>query len=281
MILALAAVASLLLSLPSHAQTSGTNTVSRNGYYFNQTTGQRTTVDGVILDTEVSPASAMVLIQPSWITTRFVYGADGVSTGWTSPKCLTVDSTSVPAQTLGYNRLALLIYPQFEDSVGAALFAIQVRGHQNSATDSLSTFAFGLTHSALAAAQSAPDTINSFLDMQVPKIQFGSSGLDTARTTPGERLLLMSPNINTQSGILVMLKDRDGTFLNAPYVSIRWRIMNTYGANLTSWTHTDGTATGVAAFGQAIKRTNLTAAGQTGGDTRFVILRADLVGWRE
>jgi hypothetical protein len=116
--------------------------------------------------------------------------------------------------------------------------------------------------------------------MQVPKIQFGSSGLDTARTTPGERLMVLGPNINTNSSVLVMLKDRDGTFISAPYLSIRWRIMNTYGPNLTSWTHTDGTASGVIGFGVGQKRSNI-ANGQSSGGDRTVILRADLVGWRE
>lgn len=42
---ALLAVA-VSLSTTAHAQTSGTNTVVRNGYYFNATTGQQTDVNG-------------------------------------------------------------------------------------------------------------------------------------------------------------------------------------------------------------------------------------------
>lgn len=46
MLLALAAVAALLFALPAHAQTSGTNTVLRNGYYFNSATNQKTNSAG-------------------------------------------------------------------------------------------------------------------------------------------------------------------------------------------------------------------------------------------
>jgi hypothetical protein len=90
----------------------------------------------------------MKLLAPSFFSARFVYGADGLRAasggiiGWDSPKCVTSDSSVALAPTLGYNRLALFITATFEDSVGAALFAVQWRGAGGTAaSDSSNTFA--------------------------------------------------------------------------------------------------------------------------------------------
>lgn len=238
--------------------------------------GAKVTPTGSLQVSVESPASSMVLIQPSWITTRFVYGADGVSTGWTSPKCLTVDSTSVPTQTLGYTRLALLVYPQFDNLIAAAQFAIQVNGHQYSSTDTLSSFAWSMTHPSRSGG---PDSLNSLLDFKATRIQFGSGGDDTLLTTPGERIFFIGPNLNTHSGILIPLKDTDGTWISAPYISIRWRIMNTFGSAFTAYGQGAAFAFGSPAVTQAGVATE---KGTSGASTpRTVILRADLVGWRE
>lgn len=102
---------------------------------------------GRLKTAEQLPASNMKLLAPSFFSARFIYGADGnlaadASTiGWNSPKCVTADSTVLLQPTLGYNRLALFFTVTFEDSVGAALFAIQWRGTGNSsASDSTNTF---------------------------------------------------------------------------------------------------------------------------------------------
>lgn len=50
----LLAAACCLVSVAAHAQTAGTNTVERNGFYFNATTGQQTDVNGNVLVTDAA-----------------------------------------------------------------------------------------------------------------------------------------------------------------------------------------------------------------------------------
>ena len=253
-----------------------------DGTYVNVQTGAACDANGNALIRDGAPDRNFVLLQPTFLSTRFVYGADGVSTGWTSPKCLTVDSASVAASTAGYGQLALLVYPSFEDSVAAALFAVDVRVGENTSTDTLSVYhalRWKRFVSGKGTAGSAPDTLGSFTEIPVNQVQFGSNGLDTLQLCPGEFPMVLGPNKNTTAGIVIPLNNTDGTPITGPNISVRWRIMNTYGANFTSWTHSDGTLSGLLAFGAKGARTNVIAC-QSCGDTRFVILRADLIGWR-
>lgn len=249
--------------------------VQIGGQYYNPETGALVDANGNAIVTEAYPDRDRVLLQPSIISARFCYGADGLSTGWTSPKTVTYDSTSA-VNTQGFTRLALLFYPQFEDSIAAAQFAIQTRLHSNSGVDSMSVYDV----LRVRTSSTGIDTAGSFTEANAQRlVQFGSSGIDTAQIGPGEIPVLFFPNKNSHSGAALMLDLPRGTPIAGPYVSFRVRIMNTFNANLTSWTHTDGTLTGVAIYGAKQGRSNI-AGGQSSGDTRFVILRADLVGWR-
>jgi len=115
---------------------------------------------GALSTEERLPDRDYVLIQPRVFQTRFVYGADGATGLWaTTYRAVTVDSsTAIP--TKGYKQLALMFQFVVDDSVAAALFALQTRGHMTAGVDTLSTYAWPNTYRSAAGAAQPPFTTN-------------------------------------------------------------------------------------------------------------------------
>jgi len=226
------------------------------------------------------PEAGMVLIQPSFITSRFVYGADGVSAGWTTPKCVTADSTYTLAWTQGFTRLALLLSVAFEDSVGGAAFAIQFRiGGWSASSDTPSTY-------VVLNRTLSRDTLGSFLGSHYrgstgANAAWGGSGADTTAQYQGEQPFVLTQQEHGGNAMLPV-KTPDGEWLTGPYFGFRWRITNTYFhttmAAIGNAGKTYGSppqAGGVCEACGGIPTANPVAWG------RWVLVRADLVGWRD
>jgi len=236
---------------------------------------------------ESAPAQNMVLIAPSFYTGMFVYGADGVSTGWVSPKYVTCDSTVLLAQTLGYNRLALALTVSMEDSVGAAMFAVQWRGAGNSgSSDTTNTYVL---------LQAKTDTIGTFIGAHyrsgaVATSAWGSALSDTSTLYPGEQRIVFTQQ-EYGANVWLPVKNTDGTWFTPPYFGARFRLQGTFysldlspiGSSLNSAVNTRRT------YGQAPQVGGVALCETCGGSPtaspsrigRWVIIRADLYGWRE
>jgi len=301
-IAALVLLGTALLVSGLHAATPSTDT--KEGYTDNNNFTKIGGEDGSGLNREVrvfsngslsitdaqAPAN-MQLIAPSFMTTRFVYGADGVTGKWASPRAVTCDSTVLLAYTQGYNRLALFATVSFEDSVGAAMFAVQWRGAGTSgSSDSTNTFVLLPKRSVAAATQ---DTIGGFAGAFPSVIpggtsasQWGSSGPDTSMLYQGEVPMVLTRTYNG-SGVIIQVKNQDGSFFAPPYFGMRVRLMNTY-------FHADGSGTlqpiGNAgkAYGADVTVTGAGVCETCGGNSsapiqygKWVTIRFDLYGWRE
>lgn len=247
---------------------------------------------GQISVLEAAPAQNMALLAPSFMTTRFVYGADGVTGKWASPKAVTCDSTVLLAQTLGYNRLALLATVSFEDSVGAAMFAVQWRGAGNSgSSDSSNTFVL-LPRTPVSAG--TQDTLGGFKGA-FPSVvtagqnsQWGGSFADTSTLYQGEFPMVLTRNYNG-NGVFILVKNQDGTYFAPPYFGLRIRLMNTYfhgnGAGALQPIGNNGKAYGADATVTFVAEGICeTCGGVTTSPVQYgkwVTIRFDLYGWRE
>lgn len=233
---------------------------------------------GAISTEERLPDRDYVLIQPRVFQTRFVYGADGASNGWGgSGRAVTIDSsTAIP--TKGYKQLALMFQFVVDDSVQAALFALQTRGHMTAGIDTLSTYAW-----ANITPGTRVDTIGSIYERDAARLtQWGAGGADTALTVSGERpmYVVWSQGMVGQN-IVVLINGKDGTPFTAPYTSWRLRIMNTFDANGAAYGQGTASAYGAAnlsVFSGICEKCGGHPARNAYG--RSVTVTADLVGWR-
>lgn len=237
-LLALALLAALVANAAASEFTNGFKVGARShsatlvgGWYSVDSTGRYLLFDvnGNLRMIEASKDRDMQLIQPSFFTTRFVYGADGISSGWTSPRAVTADSTALLAATQGYNRLGMFVTVSFEDSVGAALFALQYRGAgANGATDSTNTFIdVAQQHNSYFSA-SNKDTIGTMVNANPSGIGLWGGALgDTSALYEGEIPWVVSRTLNG-SGRFIRVVGSDGRPFCPPYFGFRLRLMNTY-----------------------------------------------------
>lgn len=234
-------------------------------------------------------------IRTSALSNRFVYGADGLSTGWVStgnqPKVVTVDSVGV-FDVRGYKNVAALFTVVAEDSVYASLWALQVRLHQSAGMDSSSQYPvlgrYGLSSDAIT------DTLGSFkaygaYEMGGPTgslIAFGNAGLDTSMFTAGEQPLVVKMTRGTTQNFAVMLSNDRTEGLGGGFISLRLRLMGTFDSTMAPFSSSDGTATGTSIYGSLPRAANTNCEKCGGTPTtnpiawgRWVTVRIDLVGW--
>lgn len=109
------------------AQTSGTNTVSRNGYYFNATTGQKTDASGNVYTSEAAKDRDSYL-QPLQILSDVAIASGGA------------DTTDV-VDLSGYRTVALLFQITKNGLNDWNRYAVSARYNLGGLSDSLSLFA--------------------------------------------------------------------------------------------------------------------------------------------
>lgn len=189
------------------AQTAGTNTVSRNGYYFNSTTGQKTDADG---NAYVNPVQNWTYYSRMFSDTLSTAGKNADSSG----------VYPVP----NVKRRALLIYPFGVTAVaGTAMHvALEIRAHWQQSSDTSSTFTFARYAGANArwptGVTAAADSIGHVGSIPLPATS-GAAGT----VTPSEVVLTVRPDVNQMltKGLMVPIPDDFG-----PYLSIRLRVLD-------------------------------------------------------
>lgn len=107
----------LLVAGSAWAQTAGTNTVSRNGYYFNATTGQQTDADGNVLTVDRSPDREFFFRNQSIIDDTTAVGMADSSifypTYYAKRMFLRVQVTGLGATDTEFARLAIRVKGSF------------------------------------------------------------------------------------------------------------------------------------------------------------------------
>ena len=211
------------------AQTAGTNTQARNGYYFNATTGAKTDGDG---NAYVNPVQ-------NWTYFSKIYSDTLSRNGKTS------DSTGVyPVGPYGSGML--FVYPITACATGDSLIlAVQVRGHYQQSADSSSTFPL------------MPWTANPFGTGPGYKDRIGHVGL--VGTVPGasaegsvgwnEYYLVVKPDVDMQNGAAGLIHPGKGIpiplyNLWTPYFSVRFRNLSRTGVTTQCRTRLDITYVG-------------------------------------
>lgn len=227
----LAAVAGAVsISGNAGAQTAGTNTVERNGYYFNATTGAKTNESGSQHVTETNPDRDANLTFSSIISNTALASGAGDSSA-------VLDTHDM--------RLGMLLF-KITPSTGTGTLtrlAVQVRVHLNGGSDSTATFPiyFNAFKDAPAVVSAAVDTANSGHQL-VGSATAPWSGefvvtASSGRNSPGSAVaatVWSYPN-----GIAIPLNNIFGREVYAPYISVRVR--NIVGPTAAVTVHLVGT----------------------------------------
>lgn len=167
---------------------------------------------------------------------------------WVLPQA----DSSLAKLTLGARHMALLITYTLDDSTCEALVGIEVRGHMTQNADSVSSFLWRWRDVVPAAIDTAGSMATTNAGTSVGL--FATTALDTANVAFFERPIVLSA-INSYRAIYLPITNRStGEWFQAPYTSIKVRVIKAYGSTAcTAWT------------GKAGARTNL---------------NVDLLGWR-
>lgn len=152
------------------------------------------------------------------------------------------DSNATPVDTHGYSKLALVFYPQFDSLSTVIRFAVQVRAHYGSSTDTAATFPWYRWPVRGTTAPAGIDSIGQFIfgarsvaqstGANLPTgsvgawdgefiVKFDASRLDTLGAGGGAGKFGASPR-----GMYVPLNDANGTPFWAPYTSVRVRVLS-------------------------------------------------------
>ena len=190
------------------AQTAGTNTVSRNGYYFNSTTGQKTDADG---NAYVNPVQNWTYYSRMFSDTLSTAGKNADSSG----------VYPVP----NVKRRALLVYPLGVNAVTmtAMHVALEIRAHWQQSSDTSSTFAYARYSGANArwptGVTAASDSIGH-IGTTLPIVSTSSAA---GAPSPSEVVLTVRTDVNQMltKGFMIPIPDDFG-----PYLSIRLRVLD-------------------------------------------------------
>lgn len=220
----LLAAACCLVSVAAHAQTAGTNEVLRNGYFFNQSTNQKTDGAGNALTTESVPLSDQGLTFSNIIGPVSLAVAAGDS------------SAVLDTRRMRLGMLWLKITPS-TGTGGVNRLAIQIRGHLNGLSDSSSV---GVVYQ-YTATTSASDTSNTgHLVTGSASVAWSGEQVisaDRARNSPGD--VVAATAFSYPNMIIIPLQSDAGREHYLPHMSIRVR--NLAGPTCTVTAHYTGT----------------------------------------
>lgn len=232
---------------------------------------------------EQYPASSFAIFKPNWLNTVL---AGRIQGGPPPSPCVMQDSTSAE-DVRGANWLALFIYPTVDDSVAAALVALQFRWHfTNGAVDSSTSFieqgtrTFPMTQAAAGGPTNAAvrDSIGSLTYIPataggISRYSVGAAAVANTDSlaTPDEQVLVITNVSGVNRGRMIRVRVPDGLSANSAglYFSLRARYMNSYNAS--------GIAYGNGGGGASSAAEPLYTAGAVAGTVRLNIA---LVGGR-
>lgn len=220
----LAALAGLVLLLAGVA-VADYNVLDKGTHYSNATSGARTNSTGSALIEDANYGAWQLF--PNIIANQLAASGAGLQ------------DSSQAQFTAPYKRLALALTPQFDSLSTVVSIAFQVRGHYSTAVDSGSTFPWyrwpnraaavsdidSLGHytagSYTAAQQTAATSANGGLWSGEFKVKFNVARQDTVDGAGGLGKWGAYPKT-----IYLPLTDHTGAFFNAPYTSVRVRVLN-------------------------------------------------------
>lgn len=207
------------------AQTSGTNTVSRNGYYFNATTGQKTDMDGNAQTADAFPNRDMSFTLSNIIAAGALAGTSNLAVG-------AADSSDV--LDTRHMRLGMLVIKCVPVGGGVGVLtrlAVQVRTHIGGATDSVSTAAIylygqqapGMNQVAAALASSDTTNVGHFLAGSATAPWSGEFIVTAngTRNAPGNAVAATA--FSYPNAICIPLTSLGGREIFSPWTSIRVR----------------------------------------------------------
>jgi hypothetical protein len=235
-------------------------------HYQNASTGLRTNAGGDLRSELTNPEQTFTLHEPEWLSSILV----GRSNGGLPPSPAVLQDSTTATDVRGYNGLALLCYPTFDDSVSAVALALQVRWHYSATVDSLSTFIEQATKTNVAGApvfaSQVRDSIGGFAFIPATAgglTRYRAGDVNDSLATPDEQVLVLTNVSGVNRGRIIRIRTPDGLSGNAagPYMSIRIRHLQGYNGSGVPW------GNGAAGAG----------ASSHEPQTR---LRVDLVGWR-
>lgn len=198
---------------------------------------------------EAYPDQTFLKFNPNILQATLFHTYSRISTGvLKGPQA----DSSAAVSMLGATRMALAIRYTLDDSTSAALLMVDIRAHYATNTDSTNTFNWrewgNRTDIFPTTASVIRDTVGSFLDVTANALT------DTVNAVLGERpVWLNQTNPFRAKWIPLNLPKSGAQWGGGPYVSVRARVIRTYGANGVAYTGTNAPPTA---------------------------LQVDLVGWR-
>lgn len=187
-------------------------------------TALRFDTNGNLLTSQSNSPQTWYFYQPALLNAAFRMGtvASGSQLG-------SVDSTAV-VEVLGANHLYLHITAAPDTAVGCAtLWAIQIRRHLDTSTDSLSSWTVLDMNGNVAGA--ANDMLASSATDTIGTLNYSTTGGVTAANAlrPGERLFALPVSSHTpRKQYSIELTSQNGAPLTARYLSIRVRLLGIY-----------------------------------------------------
>lgn len=181
----LALLGLLLAASAAWAQTAGTNTVERNGYYFNSTTGNQTNSDGHILGVDTSRDRNLDFGVTNLITSVAI---DSGGTGGTNFRY------SAPVDVRQYSTGRIIVHitaASAGDTLGHYVYGVTVFALTSATTD-WATVGVPITPFSASVAAAANDTLG---------FNRGLNGItaNAIQTFPGERAIVLSTDRTTSN----------------------------------------------------------------------------------
>ena len=222
---ALTAVAMLLSTLAL----ADNNVIDQGSYYKNAQTGAKVDANGNAFTTDASRDRDNWRLIPLLNTQLSASGAN------------MVDSTGTPVATYDFSRMNLLLKGNFDSLSTVVRVAVQIRGHWGTLSDSSAAYPW-LRWPTRATSNGTTDVdslghmfVGTYAQAQLTSANqpFASGGV-----WPGE--FIVKFNVATQDStangngkygagpntMLIPLSDASGAWFNAPYTSIRVRVLN-------------------------------------------------------
>lgn len=201
------------------AQTAGTNTVERGGYYFNATTGQQTNANGLVLTEDNMRDQSFTLANII---------ADGALAGTSNLAAAASDSSAV--LDTRYMRLGMLVIKGVPVGGGVGLItrlAISVRTHVNGVSDSVNTapiFLYGNAPVMVATTAVADTSGQGHLFTGSATVPWSGEFIVTlngVRNAPGNAVAATA--FSYPGAICIPLTNLWGREIYSPWTSIRVR----------------------------------------------------------
>jgi len=224
------AVVALLVAASASGDSNTYNYQTQGGVNFNAKSGQVVDASGnaKVVDADRDRDNWGYF---SLINTQF---------GATSSATM-ADSNATPVDTHGYSRLALVFYPQFDSLSTVVRYAVQVRAHYSSSSDSAATFPWYRWPVRNNTVMADIDSIGQYTYGSRVVAQSTSANLPTGSVGAWSGEFIVTFNVARNDsieggsggkwgayprGMYLPLNDYNGAPYWAPYTTVRVRVLS-------------------------------------------------------